>query len=44
MNSVKNFYTIQLLLDRSVGSCDTLNDLSNKVCCLNKTKDLNLSV
>ena len=31
-------------LDRCVGSCNTLNDLSNKVCVPNKTEDLNLSV
>ena len=31
-------------LDRFVGSCNTLNNLSNKVCLPNKTKDLNLSV
>ena len=31
-------------LDRCVGSCNTFNDLSNKVCVPNKTKDLNLSV
>ena len=31
-------------LDRSVGSCNTLNDLSNKVCVPNKTEDLNLSM
>ena len=31
-------------LDRCVGSCYTLNELSNKVCILNKTEDLNLSV
>ena len=31
-------------LDRFVGSCNTLNDLSNKVCVPKKTKDLNLSV
>ena len=30
--------------DRCVGSCNTLNDLSNKVCVPNKTEDLNLSV
>ena len=29
-------------LGRSVGSCNTLNDLSNKSCVPNKTKDLNL--
>ena len=31
-------------LDRCVGSCNTLNDLSNKACVPNKTEDLNLSV
>ena len=30
-------------LDRCVGSCNTLNDLSNKLCIPNKTEDLNLS-
>ena len=30
-------------LDRCVGSCNTLNDLSNKVCVANKT-DLNIDV
>ena len=31
-------------LEKFVGSCNTLNDLSNKVCAPNKTEDLNLSV
>ena len=31
-------------LDRCVGSCNTLNGLSNKVCVPNKTEDLNLSI
>ena len=31
-------------LGRCVGSFNTLNDLSNKVCVPNKTEDLNLSV
>ena len=31
-------------LDRCAGSCNTINDLSNKACFPNKTKDLNLSV
>ena len=31
-------------LDRCLGSCNTLNQWSNKVCVPNKTKDLNLSV
>ena len=31
-------------LDRCVGLCNTLNDLSNKVCVASKTEDFNLSV
>ena len=31
-------------LDRCAGSCNTINDLSNKEYFPNKTKDLNLSV
>ena len=31
-------------LDRCFGSCNALNDLSNKVCVPNKTADLNLNV
>ena len=31
-------------LDRCVGSCNTLSDLSNKVYVPNKTEDLNLSL
>ena len=38
------YYPFVVKLDRSVGSCNTLNDLSNKVCVSNKTEDLNLSV
>ena len=30
-------------LDRCVRGCNTLNDLSNKVCVPNKTENLNLS-
>ena len=37
MNTTKN-------LDGCLGSCDTLNDLSNKVWVPNKTEDLNLSM
>ena len=37
-------YPFAVKLDRCVGSCSTLNDLSNKVCVPNKTEDLNLSV
>ena len=31
-------------LDRCVGSCNTLNDLSNKICVPDETEDLNLSL
>ena len=31
-------------LDRRVGSCNTLTDLSNKVCIPNRAEDLNLNV
>ena len=49
MNTVKNYASIHFRLneidvDRFVGSCNTLNDLSNKVCVPNKTQDLNPSV
>ena len=30
--------------DKCFGSCNTINNLSNKVCVSNKTEDLNLSV
>ena len=36
-------YPFAVKLDICVGSCNTLNDLSNKVCAPNKTEDLNLS-
>ena len=46
MNTLKNFTTIHfpVKLDRCVRSCNTFNDLSNKVCVPNKTEDLNLIV
>ena len=37
-------YPFTVKLDRCVGSCNTLNDLSNKACVLNKTEDLNIHV
>ena len=39
-----HYYPFVVKLDRCVGSCNTINDLSNKVCILNKAEDLNLSV
>ena len=38
-----HFYSFAVELDRYVGGCNTLNDLSNKVGGPNKTEDLNLS-
>ena len=37
-------YPFAIKLNRCVGSCNTVNDLSNKVCIPNKTENLNLSV
>ena len=34
----------KIKLHRCVGSCNNLNDLSNKVCVPNKIEDLNLSM
>ena len=39
-----HYHPFAVKLDRCVGSCNTLNDLSNKVCVPNKTEDSNLSV
>ena len=38
------YYSFAVKLDRCVGSCNSLNDLSNKACVPNKTEDLNLSM
>ena len=37
-------YPFAIKLDRCVGSCNTLTDLSNKLCAPIKTEDLNLSI
>ena len=42
MNTVKNYTTVKL--DKCVGRCNTLNDLSNEVCVPNKTDDFNIHV
>ena len=39
-----NYYPLAVKLDGCAGSCNTHNDLSNKVRALNKTEDSNLSV
>ena len=46
MKTIKKFHYSQFAvkIDSCVGSCNTLNDSSNKACVPNKTEDLNLSV
>ena len=39
-----HYYPFTVKLDKYVGSCNTLNDLSNKVHVPNKTEDLNLNM
>ena len=39
-----HYYPLAVKLDRCVGSCNTLNDFSKKVCIPNKAEDLNLNV
>ena len=38
-----HYYQFVVNLDMYLGSCNTVNDLSNKVCVPNKTEDLNLT-
>ena len=38
------YYPFAVKLDRCIGSCNTLNDLSNKVSVPNKIEDLNIHV
>ena len=39
-----HYYPFTIKLEKCVGSCNTLSDLSNKVCVPNKTEDLNLNL
>ena len=39
-----HYFPFAVKLDRFVGSCNTINDLFNKVCVPNKTEDLNIHV
>ena len=39
-----HYYALAVKLDRCFGSCNTLNDFSNKVCVRNKTEDLDISM
>ena len=43
-NQKLHYYPFAVKLDRCVGSCNTLNDFSNKLCVWNKTEDLDLSL
>ena len=43
-NEEFHYYAFAVKLDRCVGSCNTVNDLSNKAYVPNKAEDLNLSV
>ena len=43
-NTRLRYYPFAANLDRCMGTCNTLNYLSNKVCVLSKTEDLNLGV
>ena len=38
------YYPYSVYLDKCKGSCNTLDDISNKICVSNKTEDLNLEV
>ena len=37
-------YPLAVNLDRCTGSCNAVNDLSDRVCVLNRIEDLNLTV
>ena len=39
-----HYYSFSVKLERCAGSCNTINDLSNKACVPNKSEDLNISV
>ena len=43
-NQELHYYPFAVKLDKCVGSCNTLNDLSDTVCVPNKTEDLNIHV
>ena len=47
MNTLKDYvtyYPFAVNLNRCIGSCNNLNELSNKECFPNKIEDLNVSV
>ena len=41
-NQEFHYYSLVVKLDRCVGSCNTRNDLPNKVCVPNRTEDLSM--
>ena len=43
-NQELRYYPFAVKLDKRVGSCNTLNDLSNRVCVPKKTEDLNIHI
>ena len=43
-NQAFHYYPLAVKLDRCVGSCNTLNDLSNEICVPNEIEDLDLNV
>ena len=43
-NQELHYYPFAVKLGKCAGSCNTLNDLSNRVCVPNKTEDLNIHV
>ena len=43
-NQELHYYPFAVKIDRSVGSCNTPNNLSNKVCVPNKTENLKIHV
>ena len=43
-NQELHYYSFAVKLDKCVEKCNTLNDLSNKVCVINKTEVLNIHV
>ena len=43
-NQELHYYPFVVKLDKCVGSCNTLNDLFNRVCVPSKTEDFNIHV
>ena len=39
-----HYYPFAVILGRCIGSCNSLTDLSNKICVPNETEDLNLGL